>query len=355
MPQGAQQIERRPRWLVVGNFLSRSGQVPQSCEELSNRFERQGWSVVRTSAKPGKLGRMVDMVMNAIRHREDFDLAQIDLFSGSAFLWAETVALVLRWLKRPFVVTLHGGGLPEFSTRQPRRVRRLLGSAAAVTSPSKFLAERMRQFRSDIEVVPNALDLGQFEFRLRTSSEPKLVWLRAFHRVYRPWLAVETLGEVIASYPEAHLAMYGPDKPDGSCAKTEAAIRRLGLEGRVSIGGAVPAEEVPGRLQHGDIFLNTSTVDNAPRSVVEAMACGLCVVSTDVGGLAHLARDGHEGLLVPPDEPREMAAAVRRILEEPGLAAQLSRQGREVAGRHDWAVVLPLWQALFHRIVERTV
>jgi len=355
MPESTQQIESRTRLLLVGNFLSRQGQVPQLCEELADRFEMEGWSVLRTSSKPGKVARLAEMVVTAFRRRSEFDLAQIDLFSGSAFVWAEIVALVLRAARKPFVLTLHGGGLPEFSARYPTRVRRLLGSAAAVTCPSPYLAEQMREFRSDIEVLPNPLDLSRFEFHPRDSPRPRLVWLRAFHEVYRPWLAVEVLGLLAATYPEARLTMYGPDKADGSKEKTEGAIRRSGLEERVSLGGAIPAEEVPSSLQDGDVFLNSSKIDNAPRSVVEAMACGLCVVSTNVGGVPHLMRDGKEGLLVAPDDPREMAGAVRRILEEPALAATLSRGGLEVARKHDWAVVYPRWERLFNRILESTV
>lgn len=354
MPYSSQSIEARPRLLFVGNFLSRDGQVPQLCEELSNRFEHEGWSVLRTSAKSGKTARLADMVVTAFGRRHDIDLAQVDVFSGSAFLWAEMVASTLRVAGKPFVLTLHGGQLPEFASRHPVRVRRLFRSAAAVTSPSAYLAGQMREFRSDIEVLPNPLDLTRFEFHPRESPRPRLVWLRAFHEVYRPWLAVEILGQIAASFPEARLAMYGPDKRDGSKARTETAVRRLGLEEKVSLGGAIPAEEVPSSLQEGDVFLNTSKVDNAPRSVVEAMACGLCVVSAEVGGVPDLIRDGQEGLLVDSDEPGELAAAVRRILEDSDLAARLSRNGYEVARRHDWAVVFPLWHQLFFRILERT-
>ncbi|MGB5294041.1 MAG: glycosyltransferase family 4 protein [Thermoanaerobaculia bacterium] len=328
MPASSQQIESRPRLLFVGNFLSGEGQVPQLCEELANRIELEGWSVLRTSSKAGKVARLAEMVVTAFGRRGDFDLVQIDLFSGSAFVWAEIVALALQANQRPFVLTLHGGLLPEFSARYPGRVRRLLRSAAVVTSPSAFLAERMREFRSDIEVLPNPLDLTRFEFHPRDDPRPKLVWLRAFHEVYRPWLAVEVLGHLAAAYPGARLTMYGPDKADGSKEKTEAAIRRLGLEKRVSVGGAIPAEEVPSSLQDGDVFLNTSKVDNAPRSVVEAMACGLCVTSTDVGGVACFLDDGKDALLVSPDDPEAMANAVVRILSDSKLAESLSRNGR---------------------------
>ncbi|MGB5392190.1 MAG: hypothetical protein WBP10_18595, partial [Thermoanaerobaculia bacterium] len=82
MPESSQQIESRPRLLLVGNFLSRQGQVPQLCEELADRFEMEGWSVLRTSSKPGKVARLAERVVTAFRRRADFDLVQIDLFSG---------------------------------------------------------------------------------------------------------------------------------------------------------------------------------------------------------------------------------------------------------------------------------
>ena len=337
----------------MGNFFVTAGSH-QVCLGLADSLEAIGWKVCRTSFFRLRPLRLAGMVLSVFLYRKAYQVALVELFSGLSFLWAEAVVSALRIVGKPIVLALHGGLLPEFSARYPGRVRRLLRSAAVVTSPSAFLAERMREFRSDIEILPNPLDLTRFEFHPRDDPRPKLVWLRAFHEVYRPWLAVEVLGHLAAAYPGARLTMYGPDKADGSKEKTEAAIRRLGLEERVSLGGAIPAEEVPSSLQDGDIFLNTSKIDNAPRSVVEAMACGLCVVSTNVGGVPHLMRDGREGLLVAPDNPREMAGAVRRILEDPALAAMLSRGGLEVARKHDWAVVFPLWERLFHRILERT-
>ena len=68
--------------------------------------------------------------------------------------------------------------------------------------------------------------------------------------------------------------------------------------------------QVPSELNEFDIFLNTTFVDNTPVSVLEAMACGLCVVSTDVGGLSFLLEHEGDALLVPPDNPKAMAAAV---------------------------------------------
>jgi glycosyltransferase involved in cell wall biosynthesis len=76
------------------------------------------------------------------------------------------------------------------------------------------------------------------------------------------------------------------------------------------------------------------------------MACGLCVVSTNAGGITYLLEHEHDALLVPPDDHEAMAAAVRRLLTEEGLAARISRNARRKAEQFDWSVILPQWEAL---------
>ena len=96
----------------------------------------------------------------------------------------------------------------------------------------------------------------------------------------------------------------------------------------------------------GDIFLNTTTVDNTPVSVVEAAANGLCIVSTDVGGIPHLLTHHHNALLVRPRDEHAMAQAVCEILATPRLAETISVNARQAALRFDWSVVLQQWQQL---------
>jgi glycosyltransferase involved in cell wall biosynthesis len=103
---------------------------------------------------------------------------------------------------------------------------------------------------------------------------------------------------------------------------------------------------VPEVLNRADIFLNTTNVDNNPVSVAEAMACGLCIVSTDVGGMTYLLDHETNALLVRPDDPEAMADAVQRILSDSDLAARLSSNARRKAEGFDWEAVLPRWRNL---------
>ncbi len=84
------------------------------------------------------------------------------------------------------------------------------------------------------------------------------------------------------------------------------------------------------------------------------MACGLCVVSTGVGGLPYLVEDGADGLLVKPGDADGMAQAVLRVLEEEGLSARLSAMARQKAERHGWDRAAQRWIELLTRVADRS-
>jgi len=325
------------------------------CEDLSERLADRGWTVITTSARPGRLARLVDMTWVAWSCRAEYGVAQVDVYSGASFVWAEWVSGWLRLLGKKVILTLHGGNLPEFAKRWPRRVGRLLRQADRVTAPSEYLRRALRSWRPDIELMPNPIDFDRYSFRLRDKPKPNLVWLRALHRIYNPVLAVEVVAAVRRSFPDIRLALYGPDKRDGVLGDLEERIRGFGLADKVRWYGGVQKSEVAKVLSESDVFLNTTDVDNTPVSVIEAMACGLCVVSTNVGGVPDLVRDGQDGLLVGPRDPGGMAAAVTRVLENPGLSALLSGNAhRRVAG-YDWGSVLPEWEKLVTDVEREAV
>jgi glycosyltransferase involved in cell wall biosynthesis len=161
------------------------------------------------------------------------------------------------------------------------------------------------------------------------------------------------LARLATRLPDARLTMIGPDKRDGSLEEVKSLAAATSAETRIVFAGAVPNREVPRWLGAADVFLNTSNVDNTPVSVVEAMAAGLCIVSTNVGGIPYLLEHERDALLVPPGNADAMADAVQRLFDEPGLAARLSRNARRKAEQLDWSVVLPKWDELLAGLTRR--
>ena len=103
---------------------------------------------------------------------------------------------------------------------------------------------------------------------------------------------------------------------------------------------------MPRLYDDADIFLNSSVVDNQPVSVLEAFAAGLPVVSTAVGDLAALVRDGETGLVVPSGDPGAMADAAMTLLDSSERAAAMARRARQETERYTWAHVRHEWAAV---------
>lgn len=337
---------QRARVLFVGDFsASRRGNHSVS-ERLAELLSEEAFDIATTSPVLSSPLRALDMVRAALAERARVGVAVVDVYSGRAFMWAEWTVAVLSRAKVPIVLVLRGGNLPSFAAAEPERVSRLFAKATVIVALSDFLREELSGYGGDFTVLPNPLDAGAYPFRLRERPAPRLVWLRSFHDIYNPPLGPRMLAALNAKLPEATLTMVGSDKGDGSLARTLETAAELGVRGKLITPGPVSKSQVPGVLDAADVFINTTNVDNVPISVLEAMACGLCVVSTDVGGIPYLATDARDALLVPPNDPAAMARAVTRLFEEPGLAAHLSANARERALANDWSAVLPRWTAL---------
>lgn len=331
---------------MIGNFLSSKGYSRGFIEELTPRLTSIGWRCFYASDKVWRPARFADMVYTAARRARSVSVAHIPVFSGRAFIWSEVASRIITLSGTPLVLSLHGGNLPAFSKRWPRLVRRLLGRAVIVMAPSDYLRLALQHLREDIRLVPNPIELARYEFRLPTLEHGHLIWLRAFQSIYNPTLAPRMLAIVRQRHPEVRLTMIGADLHDGTRAATERVASELGLAEHIDYVGVIKKAEVPHWLRRGDVFVNTTNIDNTPVSVIEAMACGLPVVSTNVGGIPRLLHHEQDALLVPPDDPAAFASAVSRILDNPTFAQQLAQTARRVVQDFDWRIVLQRWDDL---------
>ena len=220
--------------------------------------------------------------------RRRYRVAHVSVYSGRPFIWAWLVCYLLRKVKRPYVLTLHGGALPVFARRFPGAFAGLLESAATVTAPSRYLQDEMRRFRPDIVMLRNPLHLHWFNHRLRARATPRIIWVRSLHSMYNPRLAIDVIARLQPAFPDIQLTMLGPEREKGILDALREDVKQRGLEGQVRFILGVPREDVGNWLAAADVFLNTTDIDNAPVSVVEAMAAGLCVVTTDAGGVPHM-------------------------------------------------------------------
>lgn len=344
----------RPRLCFVGPMLGvNPGWVSTQGELLAELLAGAGYSTRLTSHKPARLARLVDTLRSLVAWRHDTDIVIHQVFSGPAFGVTAAASALSRVLGLRQIYALHGGALPEYAARHGGWVRRVLRRADAIVTPSTYLAEVFAvypELAGRIRTIPNILAIEQYPYVQRATARPRLLWMRTFHDVYHPQMAIEVLAELRRAYPAATLTMAGQEK--GLHAEVQRLAAQRGLAGAVRFPGFLGPEDKAREFSDHDIYLNTNRVDNMPVSVLEACAFGLPVVATAVGGVPHLLRDGQTGLLVPDGDVAAMTSAVRRVLEEPGLAATLSANGRQLAESCAAGPVRARWEILFDEVMH---
>tara|TARA_Y100000589_G_C27063673_1_gene592384 strand:+ start:18 stop:437 length:420 start_codon:yes stop_codon:yes gene_type:complete len=137
--------------------------------------------------------------------------------------------------------------------------------------------------------------------------------------------------------------MIGPDS-DGTLTEVTQLVKELNLN--VKFTGKLPKEEWLKLAKEYNIFINTTNFDNTPLSVIEAMALGLPVVSTNVGGMPYLIKDRLDGLLVKPNNVDEMSDAVTEILDNYELRERIIKSMQKKVKQFDWQNVKHRWKAL---------
>ena len=137
--------------------------------------------------------------------------------------------------------------------------------------------------------------------------------------------------------------MVGPEK-DGTLSKCKSYAKEHNLQVRFT--GKLRKKQWAKLSADSDIFLNTTNIDNTPISVIESMALGLALVSTDVGGMHFLIEDKKDGVLVPEKDVEAMAEAIRTLIEQPEVASKMTLQAREKVTSFDWEIVKVKWNQL---------
>ena len=277
------------------------------------------------------------------------------VMANSGWSWHLFAAPAIRIAARrgvPVVVNYRGGDAATFLARSHRSVKATIERASAVAVPSGFLQQVFAEHGMASEIVRNVVDLARF--RPDVTGRPRaahLVITRNLELIYDNATAIRALALVRRHVPEARLTITGTG-PEQSALRNLAI--ELGLQDAVCLAGRLDRDEVAALYRDADVVLNPSTVDNAPNSLLEAMASGVPIVSTNVGGVPFLVQQGKTALLVPPQRPDAMADAVARLLNNSDEAAELVRGGLDEVRRHTWDQVSHSLAHLYARVIAGT-
>ncbi|WP_246035914.1 glycosyltransferase family 4 protein [Winogradskyella algicola] len=288
--------------------------------------------------------RILDMVLLLLKNVSNTDYVLIDTYSTVNFYYALIVSQISRMLRINYIPILHGGNLEKRLIQNPRMSKMIFNNAYRLVSPSHFLKETFKNYGyQNVEYIPNTIEIGDFEFLNRDVDIIKLFWLRSFSKIYNPTLAVLILDSLIKKGYNTELCMVGPDN-DGSLKEVKKLVKQLDLNVRFT--GKLSKKEWIELSKDYNVFINTTDFDNTPVSVIEAMALGLPIVSTDVGGLPYLISHNEDGLLVPPNDVDAMLNAIIKLKEDQNLKNKLVINARKKVEKFDWKQVKVKWETL---------
>jgi glycosyltransferase involved in cell wall biosynthesis len=275
------------------------------------------------------------------RLRRDFPFELID----AHFAYPDGLAALLmaRRFGVPVTVTLRGTEVP-LSRRRLRRlqIRTVLRGANRVIAVSQSLANLALALGAPderVRVIPNGIDgacfrpgsrhesrvaLGLPADRRLLVSVGGLTERKGHHRI------LEVLPELLQDYPDLLFVVVGGPTVEGDTGSLlRSTIARLGLDAHARLAGSCSHEQVATWLQAADLFCLATENEGRPNAVIEALACGVPVVTTNVGGNSEIVRSGEDGLLVSFGDPRALVEALRVSLRTAWERDALSIRARE--------------------------
>lgn len=331
--------------LYIGNKLTKHGNTPTSVEILGNLLNKD-FEIVLKSDKKNKLLRLVDMLFSIVKYRKKTKFLLIDTYSTSNFYFAVSGAIVAKAVKVKYIPLLRGGDLPNRIKSSPFLSKLIFSNAYINIAPSNYL---FQAFNNDFRVkyIPNNIEISNYEYKKREVLKPKLLYVRAFSKVYNPQMALYVLEKLVKKYPSAELCMVGPDR-DGTFEEVQKLSHTLKLSKNIVFKGKMKKKEWWELSKEYDIFINTTNFDNTPVSVMEAMALGLPVISTNVGGIPYLLDDGKDSLLVDKNDVEGMYEKINEALTSNKKALFLSNNARKKVESFDWENVKKTWYNLLN-------
>lgn len=341
------------RVLALGNFHTGRREVRPQIEALARHFESEGIEVLRASFAPSKAGKALDVAR--VLARPPGGVAGIDAVVAQVLtdMNLAVAAMAVPWgrLQGVPVILLYHGGWSRFGSAEA--LFRNLGwflaplfrGAFEVQVASPFLGNVLARHQVPCSVVPHVLAGEWRQQRVRERVRPRILWLRAFHPIYDPHLALDVFQEVRKVLPQATMTMVAEGAMESEIRQR---VAREAIPEVTFLKGLSQQELIQTVLDH-DLFLHTNLADNQPLSLIEAFSTGMPAVTTSVGGMPYLFRDGEAGFQRSHGDVHGLAEAVIRVATEEGLARRLSEGALEVARRHRWETLRGPWMDLLER------
>jgi L-malate glycosyltransferase len=277
----------------------------------------------------------------------------VHVFSASywSFLLAPMPAMLIgRVLNKRVVLHYHSGEAADHLAQWGQLVHPFLRLADVIVVPSEYLRGTFARHGYTAHVIPNVVDLARFQYRERMPLRPRLLSTRNLEAYYRIDLVIEAFARFKAGEPDATLTIAGYGSEGARLRGLAAAIGG----GAVRFVGKVDPAAMPRLLDDHDIFVNASTLDNQPVSILEACAAGIPVISSSAGDIPSMVRDGETALLVPAGDALALSDGIAAVWRDPDAARDRARRAHVEVAKYSWPAVRARWADIYGQEGQET-
>jgi len=262
----------------------------------------------------------------------------------------------------PYIVSLRGSDVPGYSDRfmfiydilKPLIVR-IWKSAASVISNSQGLKDLALESNQEQEIgiIHNGIDVGQFKPDPSRKNPDEFVITPGGSRITaRKGLGylVEAVSELVPEYPNIRLRIMGEGNESE---RLKIMVSKLKLEKNVEFLGRVPHDDTVPKYQEADLFVLPSLNEGMSNAMLEALATGLPIVTTNTGGASELVKVGENGFIVEFENSRDIAEKIRTIMDDKDLMESMSRKSLEMSKEMSWQSVSGRYVDEYEKIIRQ--
>lgn len=318
--------------------------------------------------------RYSEALRNIIHYRRRIDQVNPDIvhvLGLFTFMAPDLMFAVLGWDNT--VVTTWGTDIvpPPHETegfKQNIMKRFLLGRGEQLTGTSEYLSGEMKKYLPDeeeVHVVPYGVDLGHFSPENESKDDPEklensnsgrdlsatnILFPKGLERKYGPDVLLRAFSRVSQRRTELKLRMLGRGAMEK---RLKQFVEKRNLDDRVEFSGKIPHRDMPEEFEEADIAVMPSRVESFGVAALEALAMEVPVIATDVGGFPEVVLDGETGILVAPEDERELARALRNLAADPDRRRKLGKKGRTFVENHySWKDCVTRMEQVYKLMME---
>lgn len=279
--------------------------------------------------------------------------------SSYGSFWRKAIfAKIARLFGIPVIFHLHGGRFEIFYESSNILLKKIISHVLSSVDSVVVLADYWKVLVSDISgvanvtVIPNYVRVPVLPVRdidRQTITASFLGFIGHNKGIYD---LIPAFSDVINARPpkNINLKIVG----NGEIDKAQAMVDSLGISDEISVIGWIDSSSAQELLQQTDIFILPSYHEGLPVAVLEAMACGVPVITTPVGAITELIQDGYNGLLVTPGDKKGLAEAIFKLCSDPELRTKIGAAGRQtIVDKYSDIVVLPKLNDLYSNLINK--